>query len=600
MLTRLAGLETEYAVRFSPAPRARDDDAPARLDDASPPRDDDDDALDAPTGEMIYDALAGAIGELVYVRPGRRRLLHKQIFTQYGGSFYHEAMPSNIDGGVIEGGTPECRGPSQLLLYQRAQDDLLVRALPLAAERLARLGHPGELGLLKNCRDAFGNIYGAQENYRAEIARGPRLALLRAGLALLAPLACVAVVATWATVLAVLVVGLALIPVAIVLAIVAATVGGLVPPLGRAFSRLGDSAAGQNGERAVMRVFQGIEIALWWPALLPYVWLVRALAFRPARDRAEAFLLSRAVISGAGTLDDDGALHLSEKGVALRRTARVTALPVERVLFDCGNLLKAFTRLAALSPRDFFGLFRRHQRLQLGLSDSNCAQVAEFLKLGTTLLVLDLAEAGALADAPRLVDPVAAHRALIADPSLRTAVATHAHGPMTALQLQRTYLDAARRWLDAHPTPSIEAERVVSAWRDTLDALERDPDSLVGRVDWVTKRWLLGAAAGASDHAVRKKIDLRYHELGVGYFAGLERAGHAPRLVDDDALAVALTTPPEDSPAWTRGRLVARLAQANTPARVSWGEVRVGRGLRGKVIRLDAWRARRDAARDDP
>ena len=33
----------------------------------------------------------------------------------------------------------------------------------------------GELGLLKNCRDADGHTYGAQENYEAIIASGARL-----------------------------------------------------------------------------------------------------------------------------------------------------------------------------------------------------------------------------------------------------------------------------------------------------------------------------------------------------------------------------------------------------------------------------------------
>ena len=46
---------------------------------------------------------------------------------------------------------------------------------------------PGEFQLIKNDRDARDNVYGAQENYEAEIGRGFSLWLWRAGLVLLRP-----------------------------------------------------------------------------------------------------------------------------------------------------------------------------------------------------------------------------------------------------------------------------------------------------------------------------------------------------------------------------------------------------------------------------
>src|SRR5436305_1311076 len=94
------------------------------------------------------------------------------------------------------------RAPSNLLLYQRAQDALLAEATPIAAARLAQQGYRGELGLLKNCRDADGHWYGAQENYELDIARGAGLAVWRAGLAALLPVALAGAVATWALMIA--------------------------------------------------------------------------------------------------------------------------------------------------------------------------------------------------------------------------------------------------------------------------------------------------------------------------------------------------------------------------------------------------------------
>ncbi len=575
MLDRLAGLETEYAIRFSPAGQGG-----------------------RPSNDAIYDAIAASVSAIVGTRPGRRRLLHKQLFTQNGGSIYYEAVPSNLTGGVIEGGSPECRGPSQLLLYQRAQDALLQRALPDAERRLEAAGHPGTLGLLKNCRDAEGHVYGAQENYDAELASGGRLLAYRALLgALMIPLVA-SVLATWALALGLLGVALALVPAAIVVVIVGSVIAELVPAVARWASRFDGKAFGAKADLWLMRVFQGLELVMWWPVLLPYVWLVRWLAFRRVRRGGEAFFLSRAALSGAGTLEA-GALHLAEKGVALARTARATALPVERALFDPGNLVKGLTKPATFKLRPLLALFRRRQRLQLGLSDSNCAQVAEYLKLGTTMLVIDLAEAGRLGGAPQLARPVADFRRLNADPTLTLAVDTVGHGPMRMLDLQRWYLEAAGAWLAEAPTTSLEAREVLTAWRETLDALETDPEALVGRIDWVTKRTLIARAGFGASEAVNKKIDLRYHELGTGYFAELDARGLAPRLVEEADIDAAIETPPEDSPAWVRGRLVQRLARSGTRASVSWQEVRVGGPIGGKVIRLSEWRARQRVRGDD-
>ena len=73
-----------------------------------------------------------------------------------------------------------------MLAYQRAQDELLGEATRAAVVA-------GEVSLLKNDRDAFGNIYGAQENYEATLAAGWRLWCWRVGMVAILPLA----VLTW-------------------------------------------------------------------------------------------------------------------------------------------------------------------------------------------------------------------------------------------------------------------------------------------------------------------------------------------------------------------------------------------------------------------
>lgn len=546
------GQETEYALRYSPA-------------DASP------------GNAALFDALAAEVERMVPTLPGSRRLARRQRFLANGGSFYYEFLPYATQGGLVEAGTPECRGPSALLQYQAGQDRLLARAAA---------GVEGRLSLLKNCRDGDGNVYGVQENYEAEIARGGRLFLLRLGVAALIPVLCVMVPLTWAVIVALL---LALLALVIVL-------GVLDILLGRLFgvSTLETLFDGGAFERHAGRAEMWLEIGLLAPVLMPYTLLLRGLAFRPQRHALHAFLMSRPIIAGAGSQLPTGFV-LSEKGPAIRRLMRLTIAPGDRPVFDTGNLMKRLMGPLLFDFRDVLGLFRQRQRLQLGLADANRCQVAEFLKLGTTALVLDMAEAGLLADAPQLADPVTALKIFIADPDLE-AVAPDRNGRgWTALDLQRFYLERARRFLAEAPAPSLEAHDIVRLWGEALDALASEPGGLIGRVDWVTKRYLLQTAGADADADVLKKIDLRYHELGDGYLEWLEAEGLAPTLVTVEDAERAITTPPEDSPAALRGRLIRQLVDADLPGIASWDAVRLkGPDGKRKVVSLADWKRERE------
>ncbi|MCA9558717.1 MAG: proteasome accessory factor PafA2 family protein [Myxococcales bacterium] len=570
MLDRLAGLETEYALRFSPAEAGR-----------------------RPDNDVLFGAVLDAVRQLVPALPGRGRPGRPHFFTANGGSLYYEMLPHEPAGGLLECSTPECRGPGQLLLYQQAQEALLRRALPIAEARLRTDGTPGHLGLLKNARDAEGHTYGPQENFEAEFAGGAGLLAFRVGVTLLLPPLALTALVLWALMLALLV---SLAATLLVIGVLDALIGAVHRGPRRTFvSRLMDD--GRRFERAVGRAEMVLEFALVFPVLGPFAALVNAFGFRRARRALSAFLVSRCVISGTGTVEPDGRFLLSEKGPGIRRVIRWSPAPAGRAIYDTGNLMKHMMGPLVLDFAAPFALFARRQRLQLGLADPNRCQAAEYLKLGATLLVLDMAEAGALDDAPRLRRPVAALHALIADPTLAAKVPVRGAAPMTALELQRWYLDRARKFLAEAPAPSLEAHEVVRLWGEALDALANEPGALLGRIDWLTKRHLLESAAATAPFAVRKKIDLRYHELGDGYLAQMEAVGLAPRLVTPTEAEAAVRVPPAESPARQRGRLIRELADRELPATVSWDSVRIGGALRGRVVRLDAWRERR---REEP
>ena len=226
--------------------------------------------------------------------------------------------------------------------------------------------------------------------------------------------------------------------------------------------------------------------------------------------------------------------------------------------------------------------FDTWRRLHVIIGDANMSEYSAWLRVGTTALVLDLIEAGR-APKIRLADPVEALKAISHDPTLKTTVSTD-QGPMTAVEIQRLYLQAALSHAGEaaspglpHAVPDTETAEVLEAWEEILTDLEEDPAHAADRVDWVAKLQLLESYRRRDslewDSAQLGMIDLQYHDLreDKGLYYRLVRAGRMRRLFTDEQLAWAAAHPPEETRAWLRGKLVSDYSQLVAGA--SWDQV---------------------------
>lgn len=226
--------------------------------------------------------------------------------------------------------------------------------------------------------------------------------------------------------------------------------------------------------------------------------------------------------------------------------------------------------------------FDSWRRLHVIIGDANMSEYSAWLRVGTTALVLDLIEAGR-APKIRLSDPVAALKAISHDPTLTTTVGTD-RGPMTALAIQRLYLDAAVTHATEvstpglpHAVPDTETAEVLEAWEDVLTDLAEDPARAADRVDWVAKLQLLESYRRRDgldwDSARLGLIDLQYHDLrqDKGLYYWLARAGRMRRLFTDEQVTWAATHPPEETRAWLRGKLVSDYS--HLVAGASWDQI---------------------------
>src|SRR5690348_10455768 len=130
----------------------------------------------------------------------------------------------------------------------------------------------------------------------------------------------------------------------------------------------------------------------------------------------------------------------------------------------------------------------QYRRIHLLLGDSNMAEYATALKLGTTGLVLQLIEDG---KAPRDLDldePVETLQESSQDQERQWMVRLQSGEQVVAIDVQDEVLAAAQ----AHCRGQDEGtDGVIAEWARVLGDLRGDYGRLVGRVDWASKLWLL-------------------------------------------------------------------------------------------------------------
>jgi len=165
-------------------------------------------------------------------------------------------------------------------------------------------------------------------------------------------------------------------------------------------------------------------------------------------------------------------------------------------------------------------------RLHVLCGESLCSQIAQYLKVGTTALIVALIEADALpAQDVALTKPLAAMRKIARDPSLGARVELENGTRMTGIEIQRVYLEAAEAKIGTDVLPPWAAD-VCSRWRMVLDRLSVGPDAVANTLDWAIKRTLYAehcSSRGTSWAAlgrwskILRKVRAALREPGYGY-----------------------------------------------------------------------------------
>jgi proteasome accessory factor A len=217
-----------------------------------------------------------------------------------------------------------------------------------------------------------------------------------------------------------------------------------------------------------------------------------------------------------------------------------------------------------LNTRDEPHANREHfRRLHLILGDANMCEYATAMKIGTTRVVLDMIAEG-FVPSWDLADPVQAIQTFSQDPDLKTVVKRQQGGTISGLDIQRAYVQEARNVLT---NIDEETHWILQEWEQVLHQLEHDPLQLIGKIDWVTKRWLLETFVQDEgiewDDPWLASLDLEYHNVDPerGLFFGLEAEGRTTSISQEDSIQEAMKDGPLDTRGGLRGLCVQRFGE---------------------------------------
>jgi proteasome accessory factor PafA2 len=305
----------------------------------------------------------------------------------------------------------------------------------------------------------------------------------------------------------------------------------------------------------------------------------RSIPFAQLAAGLLPFLVSRQVIAGAGKVG----IEAQEAGFvpgAYQLSQRADFMETELSVDTMHNRPVLNTRDEPHADRN------KYRRLHLIIGDANMCEYATALKVGTTKLVLDLIERNA-APSLELEQPVSAVKQIARDADLKATVRRKNGRTLSGLEIQQQYYAAA-----FHTLAGLDAESdwVLREWGETLRLLTQDRSQLIGKLDWVTKLWLLETFMREEricwDDPWLASLDLEYHNVNAerGLFLGLEAEGKAWRLTTEADIEQALSAGPQDTRGGLRGICVRRFPDQIKS--MQWERIQFSGGLLTKTLEM--------------
>ncbi len=277
------------------------------------------------------------------------------------------------------------------------------------------------------------------------------------------------------------------------------------------------------------------------------------------------FLVTRQIFAGAGKMGIEGEGAAGKPGV-FQISQRADFFSVLASIDTMNKRPLVNTRD---EPHADPSLFRRFHVIA---GDANMSEYATALKVGTTALVLDLIEQNKTPTLA-LANPVEAAKSISHDQTFSWLVKLEDGRELSAVDVQRLYLDAATK----HCAQDEDTTWLLEEWAQVLNDLASDHSGCRDRIDWVAKKFLLNTFRESEKldwgDPWLQAIDLEYHNISPeqGLYYELMRSGAMRRVVTEQEIKHAIFHPPTTTRAFFRGRAVAKFNREI--ASLQWDEI---------------------------
>ncbi len=206
---------------------------------------------------------------------------------------------------------------------------------------------------------------------------------------------------------------------------------------------------------------------------------------------------------------------------------------------------------------------QKYRRLHVICGDANMSEVATFVKVGVTSIVLAMIEDGYLPREFVFASPVSTMRQVSYDTTLGQTHELVDGSTVTALEVQGELLERAKKYAAGGGLEAVGEDvgrEILERWEQFLSGLESDPMSLASQIDWLAKKRLLDAYRErdnlAWDDPKLAALALQYHDIrpskSVFSKLGMET------LVSQAEAEFGVSNPPENTRAYFRGSCLQR------------------------------------------
>jgi len=240
----------------------------------------------------------------------------------------------------------------------------------------------------------------------------------------------------------------------------------------------------------------------------------------------------------------------------------------------------------------------KYRRLHIIVGDSNMSEYTTFLKIGSTACMLRMMEdkSFSLRDLT-LENPIRAIRDISHDITCRRKVRLASGRELSALDVQREYLDRAMKYADTKGFSNLE-QRALEMWEHCVSTIENDPLKLTTEVDWVIKHNLIEAFRSRHaldlDDARVALLDLQYHDIrrDRGIFYRLQTRGLVDRICAEADVEAAISEPPQTTRAKLRGDFIKQAKLRKRDYTVDWVHLKLNDQAQRTVICKDPFKSR--------